>query len=39
MTKHVGGGVSETLVKVHYISEVRNFNVRLLDNFISHAIS
>jgi hypothetical protein len=44
MTKRVGGGVSETMVKIYqsetvYISEVRNFNVRLLDNFKSHAIS
>ena len=44
MTKRVGGGVYETMVKIYqterlYISEVRNFNVRLLDNFKSDAIS
>ena len=39
MTKRVGGGVSETSVKVRYNSEVRNFNVRLLDYFRYQAIS
>jgi hypothetical protein len=44
MTKRVGGGVSETTVKIYqterlYISEIRNFNDRLLDNLKSHAIS
>jgi hypothetical protein len=43
MAKRLGGSVSETTVKIYqtgwlYILVVRNFIVRLLDNFKSHTI-